>query len=293
MFICIFLILISYSYSQPQPFQPTQSTYPNLTCIDLPPSSYPKCAESQIMAIIMHSYNVGQPYNDLNIVDIYCNNAQELSGDGFLLCSGNLPYDATNMISFSGTRNIQDMLYDADFFPTLNNETGIQMETFSGFNDEFYKWKPTVDSFFPNCNASTGLIIVSGHSLGGATAHITGLYLAGKGCSVKVITAGEPASFKKPFADFELKLDHTRYENFYQQEGCVSGRIHDGIVDLAAIFGYYHSDSSTFLPLVRDDDCNNKVTTYTDKTSGSYSIDFYIHKSCYYQDFIEQLYCNN
>lgn len=87
--------------------------------------------------------------------------------------------------------------------------------------------------------------MLHGHSLGGAIARICSVYLKGLGYDVSVVSAGEPAAFKKPFtADLiNVGTNSIRLVNFATYEGLCSifsPNRYDPIPFISDHVGYEH-----------------------------------------------------
>ena len=287
-FTIIFFITLNSIYSWDKP----DSYWPPGSCPSYPPIGYPNCQHSQFMAIVNNVYNEGVPFNDLNNVGIYCDTAKAIDGDGMLLCNGNnLPFNSDFILAFSGSQNVDDFIDDADVIPVLNKEVGIGMLTHTGFNDKFYQWKDTIDEWVPSCNSSLTYTVV-GHSLGAAVAHISSLYLMGKGCNVQLYTIGEPATFKEPLAESVYLLPHTRYGTYYHQHQCWESAMRDIVVTCADPFGYVHPTTAPLIGVYREDNCEISSTTYSNSIPNeSWGVDPFIHLTCHYTNFIENIFC--
>ncbi len=251
------------------------------TCISIPHINY---TNTQLIKIMKNVYNVGIPYTELNC---NCNYAININDDGFLLCNNSNNY----LLAFSGSQNIIDWIDDLDITSTINNEIGINMQTHNGFNKKFYQWKSTIDLFFPIYNKSIGTIILIGHSLGGAIAHISSLYLAGQGYSIILITAGEPATFKQPFSLLEIELIHIRFITYFNQINCyLTEYSKDMIPFITNIIGYEHATTNTIIQLHHQYNCINQINLYYINNTLNDTSDLIIHKINYYEEYIDNIY---
>ena len=260
---------------------------------DTPLLTKRNCGPSQVMNIMFQVYKSGKNgFNGLNDVGIACDQGATVNSDNALLCKGKLPFGASKMLSFSGTKNVGDMFADTELLSEYNKY--VEMRTFKGFNDKFMEWKPTIDQWFPTCDASEK-ILVAGHSLGGAIAHIAGLYLAGKNCTVEIITAGEPASFLKPLSALAESTPHYRFVT-YASEKYMFLLIHsrDPIAFLSQPFEYVHPSHSIEIPLQKSDDRKGHVNYSNRAPNGPFDgMSVWIHYSCNYQTGVDNTLCIN
>ena len=247
------------------------------------------CGPSQVMNLMFQVYGVVNGYDGLNDVGIVCNQSATVNADNALLCTGNLPFGASKFLAFSGTKNMGDMFADIEFMSVYNKY--VEMRTFKGFNDKFMEWKPTIDLWFPKCDSSEK-ILVSGHSLGAAIAHIAGLYLAGRNCTVEIITAGEPASFLKPLSALAESILHYRFVTYASEQNELSTLYsRDPIVFLAQNFEYVHPSHSIEVPLYKEN--NFESYSYSNKIPpGPFaSMTLWIHYNCNYQTDVDLSIC--
>ena len=258
-----------------------------------PIAANPDCPYSQIVEITLATYDAGKIYTGTADHGISCNNASIVAGDGALLCTGNLPYGANLFLAFSGTQNKGDDFADMEAFPTTNSN--IPGNIFSGFNSKFMEWKMQIDAWIPKCDPSQ-LILIGGHSLGGAIAHLAGTYLAGKGCSIELITIGEPAAFMQPFPEIVTSLKHTRLVTYYSKNtGFLNfvGHYVDPVPSMTQVFGYQHPPNAWEMPLYKVDQGNGKVTYSNSKPNVLFQAFLVsIHLGCAYMEFTDQSICS-
>ena len=251
------------------------------------------CPFSQAIGMIFDSYNPGQYLNALSQYGIFCNDTAMINQDNAMLCTGNLPFNGTMFISFSGTqfKGLSDLLADINTSPFYSND--VDMVVMRGFYDKFQQWKSVVNHWVGDCYNQT--IIVGGHSLGGAIAHIMGLYLSlRKHCSVKIVTAGEPGALFQPYSQVVSRVPHLRFVTYSSMQSRIRTTTHytDIIVDAVKNFGYFHGESVE-LPLYKRQQYRKKIS-YQNAVVRAHkfgSID--LHLGCEYIDLTSRTICKN
>ena len=248
---------------------------------------------------VMHNIYFGS----FSYASVKCN-AETTNGDYFGICSGALEWGASRYFVFSGSNNAGDWEADMEAVSVMNTEVGINMRVHSGFNDKFYQWKPYIDAEI-DLNQCQGLSVIMGHSLGGAVARLTALYMKGKGCNVKVITAGEPAAFINPSSNqnlVALAADDIRFQNFETYTGnCNTLRpnLRDPIANAAGSVGYEHiskptvnnfwSEAKFKWPTCRDKTVYNTIMPTVTPIIGD--VDIELHLTDTYWNFVLETHC--
>lgn len=110
----------------------------------------------------------------------------------------------TQWVAFRGTRTLDDIKLDADY--AQSRDTALKLSLHKGFAAAAEDLLPGI---LPHLRPGYQTL-VTGHSLGGAIAAITGLHLQGRGFPVKVITFGQPKVTNEAGAK-RARLDLTRY----------------------------------------------------------------------------------
>ena len=95
------------------------------------------------------------------------------------------------LVSHRGTQTISEGLRDAAFFPSKIRIDGLAGKVHTGFLKQFKLLRKDLDRLI--AKDETRPIFVFGHSLGGAAATITGLYLKHRGLDIwSLYTSGQP-----------------------------------------------------------------------------------------------------
>lgn len=226
------------------------------------------CPISRSVELMKQVYGCGSD-GITSVPGIVCS-CETISGDQMAICTGSLDYEADLYIVFSGSENIQDWIDNLEFVSVFNSEKGINMNVHDGFNKKFYQWKQRIDENVASSLYvlftilftyifSSGKIVTLGHSLGGAVARISGVYLYGLGYNVSVVTAGEPAAFMKPFSGDLILMgkSSTRLVNIATYTGVCNSltpNLYDPVPFLTLVVGYEHDSD----PLINNLNDNEK-----------------------------------
>ena len=85
------------------------------------------------------------------------------------------------LLSFRGTESDADLIGNSFFWASAADKIGIPGRIHAGLLQHFGKMMPALDSILDEENRSHKPLIISGHSLGGATAQIAALHRMGRG----------------------------------------------------------------------------------------------------------------
>ena len=261
------------------------------SCPKVPITSNKNCPFGQALTLILSPYSTSNNFTALNGQQIFCEDVAQKQDDKSFLFTGDLPFNGTKFIVFSGTQfsHTSDILADLSMEKVYNSYIGLSV--MQGFNSKFLAWKNAVDNWVSDCEDDT--IILGGHSLGGAVAHLMGLYLSKqKNCNVKIVTAGEPGALYDTISDDLAQVPHLRFVTYSSHEHLFKMTNHhmDAVVSLPA-FKHLNCGSFTELPLYQRDLRHRSSHFQNNHPSGLHLPDINLHHGCSYMQILDQSLC--